>query len=286
MRDLLPGVVTIRYRARLGNRLAQYCLARRIATELDFHLHCPKIEGFPGTGPLGLGLRRHLPFQNRQVVSTHHELDLQDVVGDRRARIVDLRGLFIRYEYFQPYKQQIRDSWLLSGGLPRLGGDRLTIHIRSGDVWDQGPQAARTNGEYFTLPFSFYARIIEQERWPGVDLVTEDPADPMVRKLAASFGARVISGPAISDFNWIRASRHIVLSVSTFAWWAAWLSRAERIYYPVLGLLDSERARRRPYPWRQDLQVWDEPRYVYLKVDAPDPTWTGSEANRQRLLNS
>jgi hypothetical protein len=45
------------------------------------------------------------------------------------------------------------------------------------------------------------------------------------------------AGPA-ADFETIRRAHHIVPSISTFAWVAAWLSEAEQIYLPVLGLFN------------------------------------------------
>jgi hypothetical protein len=42
---------------------------------------------------------------------------------------------------------------------------------------------------------------------------------------------------AIADFHFIRNSRNVVLSVSTFSWLAAWLSHAENIFMPVFGVL-------------------------------------------------
>jgi hypothetical protein len=289
-RRLFPGVVTMKYRGRLGNHLAQYCVARRIASELRFDLRCPPIAGFPNAVSLGPALRRYLPLQPKQVVRTHHALDLASVLSDRQPRIIDLNGLFLRYEYFAPCKQVIRDSWLWSGPLTQAEPDVLAIHIRSGDVWtsDDGNREGTKTGitQYHTLPFSYYARIIEERRWRRIDVVTEDPGDPMVEKLERSFGVKVISGSVISDFNHLRRSRNIVLSVSSFAWWAAWLSDAERIYYPLLGLFDSERAKGRPAAWQQDLQVIDEPRYTFIEVSAPSGDWTGSPEDRVRLLNS
>ena len=227
---LVPGLVRVKYRSRLGNHLAQYCFVRRMAEGLGFDLRVSPIPGFPRAGSLGRAWRRHLPFQTRQMIRTDHELDLAPILADRRPRIIDVFGLFQRYEYFSPRKAAIRD-WLWTGPITPGDGDELTIHVRTGDVWRTGSaELERVGGpispEYHTLPFSFYRRIIEERAWRSVQVVTEDPADPMVQKLARSFGAGLAPGSAIEDFNRLRASRNIVLSVSTFAWWAAWLSDA------------------------------------------------------------
>jgi len=42
-------VIEVRYKARLGNNLFQYCLGRILAEELAFELHAQAIPGFPNT---------------------------------------------------------------------------------------------------------------------------------------------------------------------------------------------------------------------------------------------
>jgi hypothetical protein len=285
------GLVRIeRYRGRLGNQLAQYCFARRLAFELDFALSVPEIHGFSRAVSFGSYSATAgsvgSDFQLRQEVKTAHEVDLPGLLADRRPRIIDLNGIFLRHEYFAPYKADIKHDWLFSGVLTPIGPDDLTIHIRSGDVYRQPGYLGRQSTEYHTLPFSFYSAIIQEKRWRQIRVVTEDASDPMVRKLANRFGVAVVSGHANDDFNLVRASGVIVLSVSSFSWWAAWLSDAHRIYYPLAGLYDPRRAAARPYPWRHDLSVPDDERYIAVEPALLFEDWGGTQAERLRLLES
>jgi hypothetical protein len=116
--------------------------------------------------------------------------------------------------------------------------------------------------------------------------VTEDRNDPMVRKLVVAYDAELRSGSELEDFNALRASANLVLSVSSYAWWAGWLSNASQIFFPIAGIFDQVRARQRPLAWQQDLWVDDEPRYVAIRPAGLTGAWTGSEEERQRLLNS
>jgi hypothetical protein len=283
----LPGLVTIRrYRARLGNHLAQYCLARRVAEDLGFDLLTPEIDGFPGAVSLGAAARRATPVDRRQNIVTHHEVDLASLLTDRRPRVIDLNGLFLRYEYFRPHKEVIRSNWLWTPPRPPLGPDDLTIHIRAGDVYPGPRFKGRLPPDYHTLPFSFYERVIGERSWSSIRIVSEDADDLMVRKLVARFGATPISGAVMDDFRLLRASSNLVLSVSSFSWWAAWLSEARRIYVPLAGLYDPERVAARVHPWRHDLFVRDEDRYLPIPVAVPKGDWTGTREERLRLLES
>ncbi len=161
------------------------------------------------------------------------------------------------------------------------------IHVRSGgDVWQDMSEGRPVARDYPALPFSFYASVVRERQWRAITVVTQHPDDPMVQRLVTCFGARVCAGTAVNDFNRLRSARNIVLSVSTFAWWAAWLSDAQRIYYPVAGLFDPARARSRPWEWQQDLWVPDEPRYLYRLLPNMAGDWHGSLEDRLRLLQT
>jgi hypothetical protein len=42
-------MIEVRYKARLGNRMFQYCLGRILAEQLDFRLVAEPLSGFPNT---------------------------------------------------------------------------------------------------------------------------------------------------------------------------------------------------------------------------------------------
>jgi hypothetical protein len=67
----------------------------------------------------------------------------------------------------------------------------------------------------------------------------------------------ISSGGPEFDFETIRASSNIVPSVSTFAWTAAWLSNAERIFLPVTGFYNPMQEA------RIDLLPFSDPRYRF-----------------------
>jgi hypothetical protein len=110
-------------------------------------------------------------------------------------------------------------------------------------------------------------------------VVTEDARDPMVVKIARTYDARVQSASLLADFGFLRSSSNLVLSVSTFAWWAAWLSDAQSIFLPVRGFFDPR--------VRPDVRLLprDDERYRFIEF-AETESWTGSNAERRRLLES
>lgn len=308
--DQLGGVVEVPDQGGLGTRLSQYCVGRILASELGFALRSAEVPGFPQAGALSAAAPT--PDDDEEagettdhgegdgededagarddddagtVTLTGHRLDLPALRSDPGAQRLVVRGLFCRYDIYRPHKQAIRTNWLAGPSLERAGPEDLTIHVRAGNIW-QSSARGPVRPDHPALPFSFYADIVRSREWRKIRVVSEDPADPMVKKLVSSFAAEVRLGTPLEDFRTLQASANLVLSVSTFAWWAGWLSRAERIYFPVAGLFDRERSEGRPAPWQHDLWVDDEPRYQAVVPAGLIADWQGTEADRHRLLNA
>jgi hypothetical protein len=110
------------------------------------------------------------------------------------------------------------------------------------------------------MPFSYYRWILDQEQFDRLWIVTEDPHHETVVRLSDCYSGEVLSNGAISDFTFVMSAKKIIMSVSTFCWMAAWLSDADKIYFPrgshYAGFgKDNDRL----------LIVTDDQRYVYIK---------------------
>ena len=275
-----PSVKT-QYPGRLGNKLFQYCFGRIIADALQFNFDAEHVPGFSHATSLR---RLCLPSIGlKEEVLNGHKVDVEKVVANRKKRIIRLLGHFQRYEYYRKHKEKIR-SWLSVPTSNIPGTEDLVIHIRSGDLWQVNRSNPPNEGQ-LPLPFSFYKQIIEQRVWEKIYIITEMQKDPMVQKLAASYSALVQSKSEIEDFCFLASGHNIVLSVSTFAWWASWLSRAKQIFFPLAGFWNPDYRVHYGKNPEMDLIVDDEPRYEFINVTS-EGNWRGTEQDRQRLLNT
>jgi hypothetical protein len=113
-------------------------------------------------------------------------------------------------------------------------GDReLVCSIRAAEILNAAHE------DYLVLPPAYYKLL---ERLSGLDLVFfgQISDNPYCDALRTNFpSAKFIAGRnAAYDFEVLRRSRNIAASISTFAWLAAWLSEASRVYLPVGGLFN------------------------------------------------
>jgi hypothetical protein len=241
-------VVEVRYRGRLGNQLFEYCLGRIIAGELGFALAAGALDGFPRTADRVDGATH---AGGPEQLITDHLVDLDDVLRDRTRRKIVLEGYFQRYAYFHAHRDVIRGEWMVTdrGAPTDARPDDLVVHVRLGDY-----RRLR-----WVLPFSFYARAIESASWGRVVVCTDAPDDPFIAQFKR-YHAVVRRDAPLDDFARLRAASAIVLSRSTFSWWAAFLSDAREIYFPIAPstIWSGERP-------DIDLRV-PEDRYRYLRV--------------------
>jgi len=131
-------------------------------------------------------------------------------------------------------------------GAPWAPGD-VAVHVRAGDIlW--GHHAA-----YRPLPVSFYRAALAavaaragRARPARAVLIAEDPAHALVQRLARALAAEgaadavdvAPAGGAVGDLASLYTAPAVVLSVSSFCWWPAFLSRAARtVVVPRWGLL-------------------------------------------------
>ncbi len=243
------GSLAAVYADRLGNNLFQYAYTRLRAAH--------ERKGF-GAPPL---LR---PFADAATRLPAPEAPLRLAPGDMDAGTFLAAPVAVHMQNRALYRAHYAAlrTWLgpsLSAAAARRGSacgasaraaahGTVVVHLRVGDtVW--GMHTA-----YRPLPLSYIYTALGLLGAGGADpvtallLVTEDAASPIVTRFAArlardGYAVRVQSDSVEADFIALACARRLVMSVSTFAWWAAFLGPAlpggagMRVVYPEWGLL-------------------------------------------------
>ena len=119
---------------------------------------------------------------------------------------------------------------------------KVLCHIRGGDVWRRLIPSNRVHPDYSSLPYSFYHKIQEREG-TGLAFLLE-PGVPRwyVNGLIKRFGKNSVlpNSSVRNDFALLLNSPNLAISVSSFSWMAGFLGGANRIHFPVHGLLDPD----------------------------------------------
>ena len=222
-------LIIVKYNGRLGNNLFQYCYGRIIAEKLKLRLKADKIRGFENTKEELLG----------------SELD-PPIVFD---------GYYQEFSYYKNHKENIKKwLWIEKTIDEKISENDLVVYIMRSDYVSSN----------LSMPMSFYDECVKTIPHDKVYVCTCDINDPDTKEFIKRHNAILRHKSEIEDFKFLMNFNKIVLSQSTYCWWAAWLSDAKEIYYPVsesFGAWGKGHA--------SNLVVDNESRYKYIKVSDP-----------------
>ena len=242
-----------------GNRLFQYCWAREIAEKKGFCLIPDPIAGFPETNKILPGKK----IDNNELVTGVDHLDTPQIYNMNdiynHSGKITINGYPQRYEYYAFNKNNI-SKWLTIENEELYDvpdEDDIVMHVRLSDYV--------TNR--WSAPIEYFISVLRQEKYKNAYIVTEDPTNPEIQKLI-DFGCILKDnsrfGPvngSIADFVFLKKAKKIIMSPSTFSWWAAFLSEGI-VYCPYnVGLWSKS-----PGIGDIDLRVLDDPRYRFVDL--------------------
>jgi len=241
----------------LGNRLFKYCWAREIAEKKGFCLISDPIIGFPETYKILPGKKisenELIPGGAKQT----QIFNMNDIYN--HSGKIRIHGYPQRYEYYAFNKDNIL-KWLTIENEELYDvpdEDDIVMHVRLSDYVTRR----------WNIQIEYFISILRQEKYKNAYIVTEDPTNPEIQKLI-DFGCILKDnsrfGPvngSIADFVFLKKSKKIIMSASTFSWWASFLGEGI-VYYPYnVG------------PWIKspgindiDLRVFDDPRYRFVEI--------------------
>jgi len=249
-------MVTIKYNGRFGNCLFQYFLGRIIAEEKGLQL-------LPYDGQYSHLIGTELVKGNcytPNYLLTDNSFNLNDILNDKTQMGYFLDGYFQKAEYFLPYKERIK-KWLKfkQGAFIIPDIDDIAIHIRRSDFgWQQNAGM---------LPLSFYTNILKDLNFNKLYIFggcshnnEQKDIDEQVIKYFEKYNPVYINYSATIDFQILMCFKRVIQSMSTFCWWATFLSdHANEIYTPITngGYWDLNNP-------NINLRV-NEERYIYIK---------------------
>jgi hypothetical protein len=210
----------------LGNRLFEYTSARLYAekyklnllTELDAY---GVIEAKPS-----------IVFHNNQLndlsvkVMTTRDIDQNNEIkfyGYIRYYFTDY---YQNSHLFRPYRELIKSYFILDK--VDKNTDDLVMHLRLGDFM-------HSDNVSEVIHPDCYLKILEdlKDKYRMLYIVVNDVKEQWEKDYLERFNKYspiIISGTMKEDFNFIRRFTNVIVSNSTFAYWAAFLGNAENIY--------------------------------------------------------
>ncbi|RZK12976.1 MAG: hypothetical protein EOO46_01030, partial [Flavobacterium sp.] len=142
-------------------------------------------------------------------------------------------GYFQSEQYFKEIADNIRDYFRIKSIYTKAFWQKygylfsqkvLAIHIRLGDYLTWGNEAM--GGENMTLPDAYFQNALGMI--PNIQdytvLVITDDIENASHKMQWLQGKKIISDTEIMDFQLLMHADKLIISNSSFAWWAAYLN--------------------------------------------------------------
>ena len=212
---------------RTGNRLFQYVFGKILATNKSVDLFCDAIPNF--------NINEHLCESFRHDITTkshgNNSVDIEQL-NEFKGNIL-VNSFLQKAYYYIPYRKQIKQWLNVNENTTPINSDSLVIHIRETDYKDIG----------VFLGYDYYRALIDSTGFTNIIIVTDNSNCETVQQLLndgctlstagyVDVFSTTLDDRGKQDFNTLLNSAHIVLSQSSFSWWAAFLGDHETIIFP------------------------------------------------------
>lgn len=255
-------MVEVVFQGRLGNNLSQYATGRIVAEKLSRALTFTQrkrnfapigdkqgISFFSEAKPIS-GLQ--ISFPTKTFVEDYNNPFSIDELCKFEGKII-LDGWFQHTDYYKGYHEQIKEWFKLdTEHCKDISTNDIVLNLRLGEDYNNEKRCWIIDG-------AFYHHILENYTYHKVYICTDDPKSPYIEQFQKYNPILVSSGDIITDFKFVQKFNNIALSTSSFSWWAAFLSEAEKIFLP-----DTRESITNC--WRSGCHFVDEDRYINIPV--------------------
>lgn len=255
-----------------------YCLGKILAQKLDLAFDPPpgfvdinnnpvKWSGLPLFAMQATEGRRYHEHQSFQF-GARYWYDFDSL--PKNCPIHACYGHWCCYELYKDWKTQIREDWLKipEDRFVDTDQDAVYIHVRLTD-FKVNSDIAQHQGQ--TTPIDGFAECLKRmSGYKRLVIVTDDATDSFhegFKSLGIPY--EVQSNSWDQDFLTLASCRQMIMSTSTYSWWAGFLGRPKRILCPIVHDTMWERGQR-PESSKEEyinLYVDDEPeRWEFVNV--------------------
>lgn len=251
-------MIKVEYQGWFGNNLFQYVTGLVVAkrTGLQFVAAPKKTDDFYRYNWRFLNYQDVVPGLIHDnsvlapIVLEDSRYEVSALVFSEHPKQIVLKGHYFSYKNFKHWRLEIQE-WLKFELAPwKPDPEDLVLNFRLAFLksWNGGR----------LIPASWYKKIIERDQPKKIYIVTDEPRSAFLDQFQ-EYNPHILDLSPWDCFRVMVSANRLAMSLSSFTWWAAFLSRAERIYYP---LVPDEPAH------NICLKVDDQPEYNFIWSDS------------------
>lgn len=210
-------MIEIESNGRLGNKLNYFIIGMYLHEVTGLKFIPEKINGFIKTYDIKDGI----VIENK--IRTSNFKNLDDVINRKCGIIVD--NMINKYDKLKEIKD-IKSYLIIENEhlYEKPDKDELVIHIRLGDYLHIN------NG--IVIDKELYLSVIRDVVHTKCTILTDSPNHQFIQDFI-DIGCNIRCKSELEDFIYLKNSNKICISNSTFSWMAAYISSADKIYWPI-----------------------------------------------------
>jgi len=219
----------------LGNQMCQYAVGRIIAEKKGYCLQLDDRD-ISDTNPSKDALFKCFPnlrLVKGQEITTNPILfgpDLQHLdleCAFNHSGLICLHGYWQKYYLYTPYVSQIRDWFSYDESTyEKPDNDDIIVHARLGASFERIL-------EYEICPIKHIIDIINTLNYNKCVIVSERLDNPRLKEFGCIKNVIFRSKSRMDDFTFMKYAKRLIISQSSFSWWASFLGDQDKVYVPL-----------------------------------------------------
>jgi uncharacterized protein YbgA (DUF1722 family) len=223
-----------------GNNLFQYAIARIIADRKDYNLYVNNLHHLQQYFQSATNIENRKNISDRVLDLGYNSIpqNIQHIDLDRVEQhqgMIHLKGFFQKYVFYENHVDLLKEIFYYDDAhIFKPLADDIVIHIRLGDYKAMN---------WFIHP-NIYVNILEKLNltYNRCYIVTDEPSSNLLDSFKSLKNVILLSNTPLIDFTILKYAKRLIISQSTFSWWAAFIGNSEEVYVPI-----SAESR---YPWK------------------------------------
>ena len=214
----------------MGNKMFAFAFSLRLASRLGYRMESIPVEAFSDSTSSIIQETNEKTVSNSSVeVVKDTDEPFEKIVERCAGKRVYVRGWFERAEFYTPIRNSLRGVFKIN----RIPSAYPVFHFRGEDFIAHGKE----------LPVLYYIEAWQKLGSPKkVIICTDDINYPVIADFIriTRVDAVVAARDKMTDFALMVGAEELVISRSTFSWWAGFLSNS-KVIQPLIDEPDASR---------------------------------------------
>jgi hypothetical protein len=222
-------MITAKLIGGLGNNMFQYAIARIIADQKQCNLLVEGIDTLTKVFPNAVNITDRIDLCGNVLEVGYkseekylHHINMSKISSHNGP--INIEGFFQKYELYKNHKSTIKNWFSFDeSGFKKPTKKDLIIHHRLGDY-------VRLNWQLFPEDVM---KIIKNNNieYENCYIVTDDPSNKILNSY--NINAIILKQTELEDLTFMKYANQLIISHSSFSWWAAFLGNQNKIYTPM-----------------------------------------------------